>query len=84
MYWIGFDIGSSSIKAALVNADNGKVKDIIQEPKKEMPIDSINIGWGEQHPELWWKYACLATQQLISENSIDPHCLGMAWHGDLE
>ncbi|MHA7831696.1 MAG: xylulokinase [Flagellimonas sp.] len=75
MYWIGFDVGSSSIKMALVNAGNGAVKDIIQEPKKEMPIDSAHIGWGEQDPELWWKYACLATQQLISKNSIDKNSI---------
>ena len=35
MYWIGFDIGSSSIKVALIKASNGAVKDIIQEPKKK-------------------------------------------------
>lgn len=75
MYWIGFDIGSSSIKAALVEASDGKVKDIVQEPKKEMPIDSINTGWGEQHPELWWKYACLAIQQLLSKNNIDKNSI---------
>src|SRR6056297_87158 len=75
MYWIGFDIGSSSIKVALIKASNGAVKDIIQEPKKEMPIDSAHIGWGEQNPELWWKYACLATQQLISKNSIDKNSI---------
>jgi len=75
MYWIGFDVGSSSIKVALVKASNGAVKDIIQEPKKEMPIDSAQIGWGEQNPELWWKYACLATQQLISKNSIDKNSI---------
>lgn len=75
MYWIGYDIGSSSIKVALVEAGTGKVKDIVQEPKKEMPIDSINIGWGEQNPDLWWKYACLATQQIISKNSIDKNTI---------
>lgn len=75
MYWIGFDIGSSSIKVALIKASNGAVKDIVQEPKKEMPIDSAHIGWGEQNPELWWKYACLATQQLISKNSIDKNSI---------
>lgn len=75
MYWIGYDIGSSSIKVALVEAGTGKVKDVVQEPKKEMPIDSINIGWGEQNPNLWWKYACLATQQIISKNAIDKNTI---------
>ena len=70
MHWIGFDIGSSSIKAALINADDGSVLDIAQYPKKEMPIISINLGWGEQDPELWWKHLCAATQELISNNNI--------------
>jgi len=71
MYWIGYDIGSSSIKAALVNDDDGSVLDISQHPKKEMPIISLNLGWGEQDPELWWKYVCECTQELISKNNIN-------------
>lgn len=70
MHWIGFDIGSSSIKAALINSDDGSVLDIAQYPKKEMPILSINLGWGEQDPELWWKHLCTATQELISNNNV--------------
>ena len=70
MHWIGFDIGSSSIKAALIDSDDGSVLDVVQYPKKEMPILSINLGWGEQDPELWWKHLCTATQELISNNTI--------------
>src|SRR5690606_12725205 len=61
---------SSSIKAALIDSDDGSVLDIAQYPKKEMPILSINLGWGEQDPELWWKHLCTATQELISNNNI--------------
>ena len=71
MYWIGYDIGSSSIKAALVNANDGSVKDIAQQPKQEMPIDSPKSGWAEQDPDLWWKHACNATQELIKKHNID-------------
>lgn len=70
MYWIGFDIGSSSIKAALISADDGRVVDMAQQPKMEMPIDSPNRGWAEQDPDLWWKYVCDATHELISKNNI--------------
>lgn len=72
MYWIGFDIGSSSIKAALVRADDGRPVEVVQEPSREMPIDSPRLGWGEQDPELWWKHLCTATGKLIHENKIDP------------
>lgn len=69
-YWLGFDIGSSSIKAALVNSENGSVVDIAQQPEKEMPIMAPNPGWGEQDPELWWKHLCTAVRELISKNGI--------------
>ena len=45
MYWIGFDIGSSSIKVALINADNGSPIDMVQYPEKEMSIASAQSGW---------------------------------------
>lgn len=70
MYWIGYDIGSSSIKAALVHASDGSVLGITQHPKKEMPMISLHKGWAEQDPELWWKYVCLATKELLANNSI--------------
>lgn len=72
MYWIGFDIGSSSIKAALVRADDGRPVEVVQEPSREMPIDVPRVGWGEQDPELWWKHLCTASRKLIQGNQIDP------------
>lgn len=71
MYWIGYDIGSSSIKAALVHANDGSVKAIAQQPQQEMPIDSPKSGWAEQDPDLWWKHACNATLELIKKHNID-------------
>ncbi|PCJ98240.1 MAG: carbohydrate kinase [Flavobacteriaceae bacterium] len=71
MFWIGYDIGSSSIKAALIDAETGEVKGIAQYPEKEMPIISHEIGWGEQEPSLWWDGICKATQKLLKESSVD-------------
>ncbi|NDV17135.1 carbohydrate kinase [Muricauda sp. TY007] len=71
MYWIGFDIGSSSIKAALISADDGSFVCMAQYPEKEMSMTSINPGWAEQDPEVWWKNLCIATKKLLSENNID-------------
>ncbi|AEM70645.1 Xylulokinase [Allomuricauda ruestringensis DSM 13258] len=71
MYWIGFDIGSSSIKAALISADDGSFVSMAQYPEKEMSITSINPGWAEQDPEVWWKNLCIATKKLLSENNVD-------------
>ncbi|WP_031425581.1 xylulokinase [Flavimarina sp. Hel_I_48] len=71
MFWIGYDIGSSSIKAALINDENGNVVDTAQYPKVEMQIRSPKSGWGEQDPESWWENLCIATQQLLKNTEVD-------------
>jgi len=72
MYYIGFDIGSSSVKAALILAENGKSIGSINEPKEEMSIISVNQDWAEQDPDLWWEYVCAASKRLLKENAIAP------------
>ncbi len=72
MYAIGYDIGSSSIKAAIVDLDTGKQVAVIQQPQQEMVIHAPHNGWAEQDPEVWWEHVCTATRQLLSETSIDP------------
>ena len=70
MYYIGFDVGSSSIKASLVQKESGVVIAILQEPQEEMGMSSAHPGWAEQDPEIWWKHLCSASQRILSENSI--------------
>ena len=53
MYLIGYDVGSSSIKAALVEAASGKVIAFVQSPSVEMGMASPAPGWAEQDPEIW-------------------------------
>jgi len=72
MYSIGYDIGSSSIKAALVETNTGKSTALVSEPKEEMEMVALQNGWAEQHPDDWWKHVCAATKRLLSENNIDP------------
>lgn len=72
MYLLGYDVGSSSIKAALVNADTNKTVCLVQYPSIEMDMISIKTGWAEQDPEMWWKNVCLATEKLIKESDVDP------------
>ena len=56
-YLLGFDVGSSSVKASLVNADNGKCVATAFYPEKEAPIMAVKAGWAEQDPNSWWEYA---------------------------
>ena len=73
MYLLGYDVGSSSIKAALVDAHSGNVTDSVKLPDNEMGIKAIHPGWAEQDPEIWWDNVCRATRLLLQRNNhIDP------------
>ena len=86
MYLLGYDIGSSSVKAALVEATTKKVIDTVQSPKDAMVIDAPEADWAEQDPEMWWDHVCLATREILANNAIDPkdiQAIGIAYqmHG---
>ncbi len=70
MYSIGYDIGSSSIKCAVVDCDSGRTIGLGSYPEEEMAIQSPRPGWAEQDPELWWRYLTLLTRQVLQNNSI--------------
>ena len=70
MYYIGFDIGSSSVKVALVNALSGKKIIALHEPQEEMAITAIQSDWAEQDPNSWWEYVCKATKRVIREANV--------------
>ncbi|MFN5337138.1 MAG: xylulokinase [Bacteroidota bacterium] len=53
---LGLDIGSSSVKACILDASSGKSLASKAFPEIEMPIQSPQNGWAEQDPELWWEY----------------------------
>ncbi len=70
MYYLGLDIGSSSIKAALVEIATGKSIGVVQEPKDEMDIEAPKNGWAEQNPDDWWEHVCHAIIRLKKENNV--------------
>jgi len=72
MYLLGYDIGSSSVKAALVDADSGKCVASDFFPKNEAPIKALKEGWAEQDPENWWKYLKEATTSVLRKSDADP------------
>lgn len=64
---LGYDIGSSSIKASLINADTGELVASANSPETEMKIDSPNAGWAEQHPETWWQHVVTSTKKILNQ-----------------
>jgi xylulokinase len=85
-YLLGIDLGSSSIKASLVDADSGISVASAQSPQEEMAMKAVQPGWAEQDPELWWEHArnaihaCLKSSKI---NSADIQAIGISYqmHG---
>lgn len=71
MYYIGYDLGSSSVKVAIVNAETGANIITLNEPTNEMEIVAPQQHWAEQDPNMWWNYICVATKRAIKESNID-------------
>jgi xylulokinase len=67
---IGYDIGSSSVKATLLDANTGKVVASEGLPKVEMPINAPQKDWAEQDPEMWWEYIIDTTKSIVAKAGI--------------
>lgn len=72
MYLLGYDIGSSSVKAALVDASTGCCIASDFFPKIEAPIKALQPGWAEQNPESWWRYLSEATASVLTRSGVRP------------
>lgn len=71
MYLLGYDIGSSSVKCSLIDAQSGACLGTAFAPKSEAPIKAINPGWAEQNPTDWWSYLKAATADVLSQCNIN-------------
>ena len=86
MYLLGYDIGSSSVKASLVNSDTGACVASAFYPKEEMPIKAVHAGWAEQDPDMWWQNLKLATKDVLNKSKVqskDIKAIGISYqmHG---
>ena len=85
-YFIGYDLGSSSVKVAIVDSITGENILSIHEPKGEMSIISQHADWAEQNPDDWWDFVCTATRRALNESNIrssDIKAIGISYqmHG---
>ena len=86
MYLLGCDIGSSSVKASIVDANSGLTIGADFYPKEEAPIKAVKPGWAEQEPDDWWKYLKEAIKGAIAKAGIqgtDIKAIGISYqmHG---
>lgn len=71
MLLLGIDIGTSSVKVSVVAADSGKVVASAQFPDAESPIISLQPGWAEQSPDMWWEQTQQAMQRCHAKGGYD-------------
>ena len=71
MYFLGIDLGSSSIKLSIFDADKGESVCSVKVPENEMEIAAPQFGWAEQDPEKWWQYVKQGIHNLKTQKQID-------------
>lgn len=71
---MGYDVGSSSVKATLMDAETGKVLASATSPDKELEIIAKQIGWAEQHPDTWWEHLVKATKSISAQVHKSASC----------
>ncbi len=86
MYLLGYDVGSSSVKASLVDAQSGTCLATAYYPKTEAPIKATRPGWAEQAPDAWWKSLKAATSDVLTRSHVakaDIKAIGISYqmHG---
>lgn len=86
MYLLGIDLGTSSIKVAVVDVASQKKIATAQYPEEETSIKSLQSGWAEQSPNEWWQNVQQAILKLNGTGLFDPkeiRAIGIAYqmHG---
>src|SRR5437762_11750100 len=86
MFLLGIDLGTSSIKVSVVNAETQRSIASAQYPEQEVSIVSLQTGWAEQSPEMWWHNIKEAIRKINATGKFDPHdisAIGIAYqmHG---
>ena len=86
MYLLGIDVGSSSIKLSLFDAEKGSSISNVIFPPEEMQILSEHKDWAEQDPESWMDnlhHAMLILQQDHAKKLQAVEAIGITYqmHG---
>lgn len=73
MLLLGIDLGTSSVKISVVEAESQRCVVSAQYPETESEIISLRTGWAEQSPEIWWENIQHAILKANSTGSYNPH-----------
>jgi xylulokinase len=86
MLLLGIALGSSSVKASVLDGESGECLASAFMPKTEMEIIAKKPGWAEQEPSVWWenlKAAISACTSILGENKKSVGAIGISYqmHG---
>ena len=86
MLLLGIDLGTSSVKVSVVDADTQKCIVSTQFPETEVEIISAHTGWAEQSADQWWEHVKQAILKCHATKKYDPKdiaAIGIAYqmHG---
>ncbi|MCI0523465.1 MAG: carbohydrate kinase [Bacteroidales bacterium] len=86
MLLLGIDLGSSSVKATVIDGETGETLSKASHPPTEMEIKALRPGWAEQDPETWWNNLSVALKACLKplgERKKSVGAIGIAYqmHG---
>jgi xylulokinase len=86
MLLLGIDVGSSSVKASVIEGETGKCLATAFHPPDEMKIIALKPGWAEQEPDTWWTNLVAAVRDCTSKlgsRKVDIGAVGISYqmHG---
>ncbi|MBI5008305.1 MAG: hypothetical protein HZB98_01330, partial [Bacteroidia bacterium] len=86
MLLLGIDLGSSSVKASVIDGESGKCLATAFSPSDEMKIIALKPGWAEQDTGVWWenlRNAVKSCSAKLGQNASAIGAIGISYqmHG---
>jgi xylulokinase len=76
MLLLGIDIGTSSVKVSVVDAQAQQCIASATFPETEAEIIALQPGWAEQSPDQWWEHVKQAILKCHANGAYNPHDIG--------
>jgi xylulokinase len=76
MLLLGIDLGSSSVKASIIDGESGNCLASAFYPEKEMEIIARKPGWAEQEPDVWWTNLKTAISTCLKSPGLKKEAIG--------
>src|SRR4051812_32748946 len=76
MLLLGIDLGTSSIKVSIIDAETQDTITSVRYPEEESGILSLQSGWAEQSPDMWWEHVKKAILKANAEKKYNPKDIG--------